>query len=404
MSRSTPLALALLAALWVSIPGAVGAAPPGITTKEILLGGTVPLSGPESAFGVIAAGANAYFKHVNANGGVFGRKIRYLYLDDAYDPAQTVQQTRRLVEQEKVFAIFGSVGTEHVLAVRRYLTDGGVPQLFVGSGLSALGREAKQYPGTIGYLLNFAAEGRAFGRQIAATKPGTSVAILSESSDYGRELVRGLESALRGKATIAARETYEVTDPDVSSQIAKLRASNAKVLMLFALPKQTIQAFVAADKLGWHPQVYITSVSIDPAVMEIARLNTSRAATEGSISLAYLKDPTNPRWTSDRGVKLYRSIMSKYAKGSDPKAVAHFYGMASAFTMVDALRRAGKNPTRQSLIRAATNLNETDNPFLLPGIVLKTTPTYRFPITQAQLYRYRGGRWTAFGGLVAARG
>jgi branched-chain amino acid transport system substrate-binding protein len=173
--------------------------------------------------------------------------------------------------------------------------------------------------------------------------------------------------------------------------------------MLFALPKQTIQAFVGIDKLGWHPQVYITSVSIDPAVMAIARLNTSRQTTEGSMSLAFLKDPTNPRWAKDAGVKLYFQIMKRYLPNSDPKAVAHFYGMSVAFTMVDALKKAGKNLTRQGLMNAALHLNETNNPFLLPGIVVKTTPTYRFPITQAQLFRFTGGVWRAQGGLVAAK-
>jgi branched-chain amino acid transport system substrate-binding protein len=392
-----------LAALAVSIPGAFGGSTPGVTSTEILLGGTVPLSGPEAAFGVVAPGADAYFKYVNDHGGVLGRKVRYEYLDDAYDPGQTVVQTRRLVEQDKVFAIFNSVGTEEVLAVAQYLTQQGVPQLFVGSGLRELGRNYKQYPWTIGYLVNFAAEGKVFGAQIAKTRPGAKIAVLYEASDYGKELIAGFQTGLHGKGSIVARETYNVTDPDVSSPLAKLRASNADILMLFALPKQTIQAFVGIDKLGWHPQVWITSISIDPAVMQIARLNTSNRTTEGSMSLAYLKDPTNPRWAKDAGVKLYLQIMKRYAPNSDPKAVAHFYGMATAFTMVDALKHAGKNLTRQGLMNAALHLDEANNPFLLPGIAVKTTPTYRFPITQAQLYRYHSGLWRPQGGLVSAK-
>jgi branched-chain amino acid transport system substrate-binding protein len=396
---------AALAALAVGIPAAFGGAgsTTGVTAKEILLGGTVPISGPEAAFGVVAPGADAYFKYVDDHGGVFGRKIRYEYLDNAYDPAQTVTQTRRLVEQDKVFAIFNSVGTEEVLAVRPYLTQQGVPQLFVGSGLTELGRNYKQYPWSIGYLLDFAAEGRVFGGYLAKTKPSAKIAVLYESSDYGKELFSGFQKGLAGKGKVVATQTYNVTDPDVSSQIAALRASNAGVLMLFALPKQAIQSFVAIDKLGWRPQVYITSISIDPAVMQIARLNTSNRTTEGSMSLAFLKDPTNPRWAKDAGVKLYFQIMKRYAPKNDPKAVAHFYGMAVAFTMVDALRHAGKNPTRQSLMNAALHLNETDNPFLLPGIAVRTTPTFRFPLTQAQLYRYHNGVWQPQGGLIAAR-
>ena len=173
--------------------------------------------------------------------------------------------------------------------------------------------------------------------------------------------------------------------------------------MLFALPKQVIQSFVAVDKLGWHPKVFITSISIDPAVMQIARLNTSNRTTEGSMSLAFLKDPTNPRWARDAGVKRYLQILKRYAPKEDPSAVAHFYGMAAAFTMVDALRHAGKNPTRQSLLNAATHLSEANNPFLLPGIVLRTSPTFRFPLTQVQLYRYHAGLWRPQGGLIPAR-
>ena len=391
------------AALAVAIPSAFGGSTPGLTATSILLGGTVPLSGPEAAFGVVAPGADAYFKYVDDHGGIFGRKIAYEYLDDGYDPAQTVAQTRRLVEQDKVFAVFGSVGTEEVLAVRQYLNQQGVPQLFVGSGLTALSREAKQYPWTVGYLLAFSAEGKVFGTYIAKTRPRARIAVLYEASDYGNELLRGLQAGLHGKASIVAKETYNVTDPDVNSQIAKLRGSNADTLILFALPKQTIQSFVAIDKLGWHPHVFITSVSIDPAVMQIARLNTSKATTEGVMSLAFLKDPTNPRWAKDAGVKLYLQVMKRYAPREDPKAVAHFYGMATAYTMVDTLRHAGKNPTRRSVLDAATHLNEKNNPFLLPGITVKTTPAYRFPLTQAQLYRYHNGVWTPQGGLINAK-
>jgi branched-chain amino acid transport system substrate-binding protein len=398
---------ALLAACFVAlaagIPLAAADSPPGVTSNEILIGGTVPLSGPEVAFGVVAPGADAYFKYVNDHGGVFGRKIRYEYLDDAYDPAQTVTQTRRLIEQDHVFAIFNSTGTEEILAVRPYLTQMGVPQLFVGSGLTDLGRNYKQYPWTIGYLLDFKAEGRVFGSYLAKSKPGAKIAVLSESSDYGRELLAGFKAGLGSKGTIADAETYNVTDPDVSSQLAKLRATNASVLILFSLPKQTIQSFIGIDKLGWHPLCFVTSVSIDPAVMQIARLNTSKQTTEGAMSLAFLKDPTNPRWAKDAGVKLYFQIMKRYAPKDDPKAVAHLYGMAAAFTMVDALKHAGKNLTRQSLMNAALHLNEADNPFLLPGIVLKTTRTSRFPLTQAQLYRYTGGTWRPQGGLIAAK-
>jgi branched-chain amino acid transport system substrate-binding protein len=397
---------ALLCALCVAIsavPGAL-AADPGVSSNEIVLGGTAPLSGPESAYAVVAQGAKAYFDYVNAKGGVFGRKIRYVYLDDGYDPAQTVQQTRLLVEQEKVFAIFNVVGTEHTLATRPYLNGLGIPQLFVGSGATALARDARKYPWTMGYLPTFFGEGRFYGRHIASTRPKARIAVLYEDSDFGADLIAGLKAGLKGKGKIVATQGYAVTESDVSSQIAALRASRADTLMIFALPKQTIQAFIAADKLGWRPKPYIASVSIDPFVMDIARLNTSNRTTEGALSIAFLKDASNTaKWGKDPGVRLYYSIMKKYNPKGDVKAVANIYGMAVAHTMVEALKAAGRSPTRTKLLDAATRLSSKNNPFLLPGIVVKTGPGDRSPIDQVQLYRYVKGVWRTSGPVVSIR-
>ena len=399
-------AVALLAVGLVpaALAGARPSATPGVSSSEIVLGGTAPLTGPESAYSVVARGAAAYFKYVNDHGGVFRRKIRYVYRDDAYEVAQTITATKQLVEQDHAFAIFNTVGTEHSLAIRPYLNGLGVPELFVGSGASALVRDAKKYPWTIGYLPSFVAEGRVYGSYIARTRPKAKVAVLYEDDDFGRDLVSGLQAGLHGKGSIVAKQTYAVTDNDLSSQMTALQASKADTLMLFALPKQVIQAFITADKLGWRPHVFVTSVSIDPFVMTVARLNTHNRTTEGAISIAFLKDASNlARWGRDPGVKLYHSIMKKYAPGGDPKAVANFYGMSVAYTMVDALKHAGRNPTRQSLLTAATHLNEKTNPFVLPGIVVKTGPGDRHPLDQVQMYRYHAGVWHVFGPLVEAR-
>jgi len=388
----------------VALAGARPVATPGVSSSEILLGGTAPLSGPESAYSVVAQGADAYFKYVDDHGGVFGRKVRYLYRDDAYEVAQTIAATKELVEQDHVFAIFNTVGTEHSLAIRPYLNGLGVPELFVGSGASALVRDAKQYPWTIGYLPSFVAEGRVYGRYIARTRPKARIAVLYEDSDFGRDLLNGLQAGLGGKGSIVAKQTYAVTDADLTSQLTALRASKADTLMLFALPKQVIQSFITIDKLGWRPHVFVTSVSIDPFVMTVARLNTHNRTTEGAISIAFLKDASNlARWGKDPGVKLYYSIMMKYDPSGDPKSVGNFYGMAVAYTMVDALRHAGRNPSRQSLLNAALNLNEKTNPFLLPGIVVKTGPGDRHPLDQVQMYRYHAGVWHVFGPLIQAR-
>ena len=397
-------ALGFLALALTGVAGAAPAADPGVSSDKILTGGTAPLSGPETAYAVVAYGAEAYFKYVNDHGGVFGRKIEYRYLDDAYDPAQTVQQTRRLVEQDKVFLMFNQVGTEQVLATQPYLNQQKVPQIFNGTGTQKFAQNYKQYPWTLPYLPSFYAEGQVYGRYIARTKPGSKIAVLFEDSDFGKDLLAGLKSGLAGKGKILAAQSYAVTEPTLGSQMSSLAATKADALMIFALPKQTIQALVGADKLGWHPKPFIAAVSIDPFVMNVARLNTGGRATEGAMSITFLKDASNlARWGKDPGVKLYYSILKKYAPRNDPKAVANIYGMAAAYTLVDVLRRAGRNPTRTGVMKAATTLKETSNPFMLPGLTLRTGPTDRFAIEQVQMYRYTKGTWQVVGPIVPAR-
>jgi branched-chain amino acid transport system substrate-binding protein len=402
--RRLVLFAAVVAPLALSLPGALagGTSTPGVTSTSILLGGTAPLTGPETAYAPVARGAQAYFAYVNAHGGVFQRKITYKVLDDGYDPSRTVQATRHFVQQDQVFAIFNSIGTEHVLAVRPYLNQVGVPQLFVGSGADVIAKQRRRYKWTMGYLPSFSGEGAVYGRYIAKHLRGTTIGVLYENSEYGNELLRGLKAGLKGKARIVATRTYEVTDPDVKTQVDGLKASGAKTFMIFALPKQALQSFIYAHKDGWHPHAFISSVSIDPFVMNIARMNTGGRATNGAISFAFLKDPTDPKLAKDKAVKLYKSILKKYGNGANPDAVAHFYGMAVAFTMVDALKHAGKNLTRASLLKAATHLNERNNLFMRKGIATRTSDYY--PIDRVQLQRYKKDHWVPVGGLVSTRG
>jgi branched-chain amino acid transport system substrate-binding protein len=392
--------------LVIALPGAYGRAggDPGVTDDSILLGATVPLTGDAVAYAAVARGAEAYFKHVNARGGVRGRKIQYRYVDDAYNTAETVRKTRQLVQDDKVFAIFGSVGTEHVLAVRPYLNQVRVPQLFVGSGVSALALERKLFPWSMGYLPRFAGEGALYGRHIARTRPRARIAVLHESSEYGQDMFAGLRRGLgRLSSRITSVQTYELTDTDLNSQIARLRASRADTLMIFALPTQTIQAFLAVHKLGWRPRIYVNSVSIDPFVMDVVQRNTSKRLVEGALSSSFLKDPTDPALARDPGVKLYKQILRRYLPSAKVKEVAHLYGMAAAYTMVDALRAAGAEPTRAGLLRAATHLNERANPFFVKGIAVKTGPEDYYPIERTRMLRFRAGRWRQLGGLVSIR-
>lgn len=389
------LALALLVALAV-VPAAT-AGTPGLTKTQIVLGATGPLTGDESLYKPVLTGAQAYFDYVNAHGGVNGRKIVYKVEDDQYDPAQTVALTQKLVEQEDVFAIFNSIGTEHALAVRSYLNARKIPQLFVGSGAAAIGNDHAKYPWTLGLLPSFVGEGLIYGRLIAQHQPNGKIGVLYENDEYGNELLSGLKKGLGARSKqIVSTQSYALLDTSVASQVQTLRAAGADTFVIFALPQQAAQAFIAAQKLGWSPTEYVTSVSIDPAVMQVVHLNAGAQTGVGATSMAFLHDPTNPTQKSSPGVKLYLQIMKRYLPSEDPKAVAHIYGMMAAYAMVDALKHAGKNPTRASLLQAAQHLDET-NPFLLPGLRLTTSPTDYFPLGHAYLVRYLHGYWNVLG-------
>ncbi|MBA3476628.1 MAG: ABC transporter substrate-binding protein, partial [Actinobacteria bacterium] len=286
---------ALLAVVLVSTAGAAGSADPGVSAKTILLGGTVPLSGEAAAFGSVGPGARAYFDYVNSTGGVHGRTIRYVYYDDQYNPVQTVPLTRKLVEQDRVFAIFNSVGTANNAAIQPYLNQRRVPQLFVADGSQAVSQPAR-YPWTMGFLQSYVGEGAVYGRHLAQTRKRAKLAVLYEKSALGTDLTRGLERSIAGKGpTLVAKESYEYTDADVSSQVARLKASGADTFMVFATPKFAIQGFAAAHRLGWKPQVYVSSISIEPGIMAIARLNAPEL-TKGALSVAFVKNPNDPIW------------------------------------------------------------------------------------------------------------
>jgi branched-chain amino acid transport system substrate-binding protein len=396
--------LGLAAALVLATSaGAAAVADPGVTSSSILIGGTVPLSGEAAAFGAVAPGAKAYFAYVNAKGGVNGRKIEYRYYDDAYNPAQTVQLTRKLVEQDHVLAIFNAVGTANNLAIRDYLNAQKVPQLFSGDGSEALGAASSRYPWTVCFLPSYRGEGAVLGRDVVATRPRARVAVLLENTELGKDMTRGLSRAIAGKGpTIVASESYELTSTDVVAQLSKLKSSGADVLMLFATPKFMIQAIVAAKKLAWKPQLYLASVSIEPNIMAIARANAPDL-TDGARAIAFVKNPNDPVWRKDPAVALYRTILKRFAPGAKATDVYHWYGMAVAWTMVDTLQRAGKSLTRASLLRSARSLDTTANPFLLPGTRLRTSASDAFPIDTTFLYRYDNRQWVRNAGPFAAR-
>jgi branched-chain amino acid transport system substrate-binding protein len=402
-----PILLAALVALaLVGLPTALAGSmsDPGITQNTILLGGTSPLTGPAAAYASVARGANAYFDSVNAKGGVAGRKFEYKILDDGYNPANTIQATRQLVEQDKVFAIFNTLGTEVNLAIRDYLNGLKVPQLFAASGATTFGRDAAHFPWTIGFQPSYQAEGWVLGQYLAKTKKRGKVAVLFQNDDYGKDLLGGFKRGLqRSGVKVTAAQPYEVTAPDVSSQVAKLKASGAGIFAIFATPKFAIQAYVFANRLGWRPAVIDNAVSAASNIMLLASEGGKNKTVNGTVALNFLKDPSDVRWKKDPGMRTYRAIMARYAKGANVADVYHVYGMAVAYETVSLFKRMGASPTRAGLMARARSMNDPSNPFLLPGVAVKTGPGDGFPIQQGQLQRWTKGRWVPFGGIWTSK-
>jgi branched-chain amino acid transport system substrate-binding protein len=376
---------------------------PGVTPTEIVLGGTHPYSGPASAYGVIGKGIAAYFAYVNDHGGVNGRKITYKDQDDAYNPAQTMQVVKGLAEQDHVFAFFNTLGTPSNMAIRPYLNDQKIPQLFVATGATTWGMDASKYSYTLGFNPDYQAEAVIFGKNIVAHAPNAKVAILYQNDDFGQDYVTGLKTGLGAKASqIVKMASYEVTDPDVRSQMATLQGSGADTIVIAATPKFAVQAMVALGQLSWKPTTYLSNVSASQTMMTAATKGGGEVATDGIISDAYTLDPTSAAQTNTPGMKLYRDVLAKYGQGLDPNNAFILYGMAAAYTMVDTLQKAGKDLTRDKLMDAATHLDEK-NPFLWPGVELKTSPSDRFPIREEQLIRYDKGAWVPVGAVIDAR-
>src|ERR687891_933563 len=401
MRRIPALVASCALALIVLPAGLAGSsADPGITSSTILLGGTSPLTGPAAAYASVARGAKAYLDSINAKGGVANRRFDYRIVDDAYNPAQTIQATRQLVESDKVFAIFNSLGTEHNQAIRDYLNQVKVPQLFVASGATTWGRDAAKYPWTIGFQPSYQAEGWVYGQYLGRTKKNAKIAVLFQNDDYGKDLLAGLRRGLaRSSAKIVAQEAYDVTAPDVQSQIAKLKASRANVFAVFATPKFAIQSYVYANRLRWRPLIINNSVSGASNIMTLASEGGKNRAVNGSLTLNFLKDPTDPRWRRDPGMRQYRTIMSRHAKGANVRDVYHVYGMAVADETVLLFPRLGANPTRAGLMARGARAPQRGNPFLPPGVSVRTGRRDGFPIQQGQLQRWQGGKWVPFGGL-----
>ena len=406
-NRSLSLTLALLAAGGICAssvtPARAADAVPGVSATEIVLGGTHPFSGPASAYGVIGKGIAAYFAYVNDHGGVYGRKITYKDQDDAYNPAQTVQLVKGLVEQDHVLAMFNTLGTAPNMAIRGYLNDNKVPMLFISSGADTWAQDSAKYPWSVGFNPDYEGEAIVFAKNIVASSPKAKIAVLYQNDDLGNDFMIGLKQGLGSKASqIVKAASYETSDPDVRSQMSTLQSSGADTLVLAATPKFAIQAMVARGQLSWKPATYLSNISAANTMMETAAKSGGAAAVDGVVSDAYTLDPTNASLQNSPGMKLYREVLAKNGNGLDPNNAFVLYGVAAAYTMVDALKAAGKDITREKLLNASTHMNEK-NPFLWPGVSVTISPTDRYAIREMQLIKYSGGKWDPTGSVIDAR-
>lgn len=372
---------------------------PGVTDTEIKIGQTMPYSGPASAYGTIGKSAAAYFEKVNAEGGVNGRKIRLLSLDDGYSPPKTVEQTRKLVEQEEVLAMFNSLGTATNTAVQKYLNAKKVPQVFLASGATKWG-DPKAFPWTMGFQPSYQTEGKLYGHYIAKKLPNAKVAVLYQNDDYGKDYVKGLKEGLGDKSAkaIVSEASYEVTDPTIDSQIITLKSSGADVLIDITTPKFAAQAIRKVYDVGWKPLHIVNNVSASvAAVLTPAGLDKST----GLVSMAYLKDPADPEWANDPAMIEWTAWMKKYFPEGDMKDAFNVYGPILAQTLVQVLKQCGDNLTRENFMKEAANLRNLEIPLLLPGIKVNTSPTDYYPLEQMQLIRFDGAKWVRFGDLLS---
>ncbi|WP_342710626.1 ABC transporter substrate-binding protein [Bradyrhizobium sp. B124] len=369
---------------------------PGADDKTIKIGTTAPLSGPVSAFAQIAKSAEAYFRKVNDEGGINGRRIQMMIADDAYSPPKTVEQTRRLVESDEVLLIFGGVGTPTNSAVHKYLNDRKVPQLFLGSG-AAKWDDPKNFPWTVGWQPTYRDEAIAYAKYIKASHPNAKVGVLYQNDDLGKDYLKALEEGLGSTEAIVARAPYETTAPTVDTQILLLKSSGADVVLVAATPKFAAQAIRKIGEIGWKPTTIISNVSASiSGVLEPAGKDNST----GVISSQYLKDSTDPALKDDAGYKEWVAFMDKYLPDANKSDWLNVYGYTIAQTLTAVLKAAGNDLTRANVIKQATSIRELHLPMLINGTAVSNSPERYTPMTSLQLIRYDGTRWVPFGDLI----
>ena len=372
---------------------------PGVTKDSIKIGGIYPFSGPASAYGDIATGAKAYFDMVNDKGGVDGRKIEFTTVDDGYEPPKAVQASRKLVEQDKVFALFNTLGTPSNLAIWDYTNQEKVPQVYVATGASEFGADIKKHPYTTGWQPNYVTEAKIYADYLKKEKPNAKVGILYQNDGFGKDLSGGFEEALKGSdVKVVAKESYEVTDPSVASQVKKLSSSGADTFLNVTTPKFSAQAIAAVAKSGWKPLHILNNVGASKTNV-LAPVGLENA--KGIVSTAYFKDPEDPEWADDAAMKEYKAQLKKSDPKANPNEPFNVYGWAAAATMTEALKGM-KEPTRDALMKSVRNM-DAKIPILLPGVDVKTSgETDGYPLEAMQIQQFDGKNWQLQGEVQEA--
>ena len=372
----------------------------GITDTEIKVGNIMPYSGPASAYGVIGRTEAAYFRKINAEGGLNGRKINFISYDDAYSPPKAVEQARRLVEGDEVFLIFGALGTPSNTAIQKYMNAKKVPQLFVQTGATKW-NDPQNFPWTMGWIPNYQNEARIYARYILKEKPNAKIVVLYQNDDYGKDYLKGLKDGLGDKnaSMIVAEDAYEVAEPTVDSHVVKMKSLNADVFVDITTPKFAAQAIKKAAEIGWKPLHFLNSVSTSiGAVIKPAGFENA----QDIISVAYVMDAVDPQWNDDPGMKAFDAFLAKYFPEGNRADSLVLVGYNVAQTLAQVLRQCGDNLTRENVMKQAANLQDFRTTNLLPGITINTSPIDFAPIKQVRMRRFKGDKWELFGPILSS--
>ncbi len=372
---------------------------PGVTADEILFGQTMPYSGPASSYGTIGKASDAYFQMINSQGGINGRKLRMLSLDDGYLPPKTVELTRRMIEEDKVAFLFNTLGTPTTNATRKYVNTKKVPQLFIASGATQFG-DQEHYPWSLGWQPTYQVEGRIYAKYALQQAPDAKVAVLYQGDDSGRDYFKGFRDGLGDAASkmIVATATYEVSDPTVDSQILTLRDKGADVLFMTGIPKFNGMAIRKAFDIGWKPRLFFISSTGSSVATAIMPAGPEKAIDV--ITASYLKDPTDKQWANDPGYLAWRGWLEKYYPGADLSDVNNAYGYSTAQTLAQVLKQCGNDLSRENILRQATSL-DLELPMLQPGIRVTTGPKDYYPLKQMRLVKFDGHGWIPFGEVIS---